>query len=89
MWYTAKDVMVILDACQTYAYAAIKRLADEITATKIPGTEKTYARPPAGKIQKVYFCKKYMLDQKECDRLLLEAKRNGTHPREGERKAAA
>lgn len=70
MWYTAQDVMDILDCGQTYAYNLISRMRKEISNTKIPGTDRCYIAPPAGRIQKKYFCESMNLDQRECDRLI-------------------
>lgn len=74
MWYTATDVMTLLSVKQAKAYQVIKTLADEIANTKIPGKDCCYARPPAGRIQKSYFCEKFMFEQAECDKIL-EAKK--------------
>lgn len=70
MWYNAEDVMILLDVAQSKAYQVIRNLSDEIAKTKIPGTERCYARPPAGRIQKEYFCEKYMFNVSECDNIL-------------------
>ena len=74
MWYTATDVMTLLSVKQAKAYQVIKTLADEIVNTKIPGKDRCYARPPAGRIQKSYFCEKYMLDVDDCDKLIAQKK---------------
>ena len=70
MWYNAKDVMCILECGQTNAYSLISQMRSEIEQTKIPGTDRCYIAPPAGKIQKKYFCESMNLDQKECDRII-------------------
>lgn len=75
MWYTADDVMILLGVGQSKAYQVIKALGDEIAKTKIPGKDHCYARPPAGRIQKSYFCEKFMLDRFECDILIAENKK--------------
>jgi len=74
MWYTADDVMVILGVCKTKAYDTIRAMANEISKTKMPGKDRCYARPPAGKIQKAYFCEKFMFTQAECDEVLRQSK---------------
>lgn len=75
MWYTADDVMILLGVGQSKAYQVIKALGDEIAKTKIPGKDHCYARPPAGRIQKSFFCEKFMLDRFECDILIAENKK--------------
>ena len=75
MWYTADDVMILLGVGQSKAYQVIKALGDEIAKTKIPGKDRCYARPPAGRIQKSYFCEKFMLDRLECDSIIAENKK--------------
>ncbi len=75
MWYTAQDVMILLEVKQTKAYAIIKELGNELVKTKIPGTDRYYARPPAGKIQKSFFCEKFMLNRTECDNLIAKKKK--------------
>ncbi len=70
MWYTAKDVMLLLDIGESTAYKVMAKLSNEITKKKVPGTDHNFAKPPRGKIQKIYFCEKYMLDRKECDEYL-------------------
>jgi hypothetical protein len=74
MWYIVQDVMAILDVGQTTAYTAMRLLADEIESTNIPGTDRTYARPPRGKIQRDYFCASHGLDRKLCDKIAADAK---------------
>ena len=71
-WYQAKDIETILECSKSYAYRVLKSLRTEITKTKIPGTDRFYAAPPAGKIRKDYFCEKYMLDVTECDKIIAE-----------------
>lgn len=74
MWYGVEDVMTLLGVKQSKAYQVIRKLADEIAKTKIPGKDRCYARPPAGKIQKSYFCEKFMFEQVECDDILEQKK---------------
>ena len=68
MWYGADEVMILLECKQTYAYRVIKQLSTELA-------EKGYISPPAGKIQKSYFCERYNLSQNECDKLINEYKK--------------
>lgn len=75
MWYTVDDVMILLGVGQSKAYQVIRDLGDEIAKTKIPGKDCCYARPPAGRIQKSYFCEKFMLDRFECDTIIAENKK--------------
>lgn len=70
MWYTAKDVMTLLEVGESTAYKIMTKLGSEITKQKVPGTDHYFAKPPRGKIQKIYFCEKYMLDKTECDAYL-------------------
>lgn len=74
MWYTIKDVMAILGVSRAKGYEVMRCMADELEKTKMPGSDRCYARPPAGKIQKSYFCQKFMFDVNECDRLLKQSK---------------
>ncbi len=71
MWYTAKDVMILLDVGESTAYKIMTKLGSEISKKKVPGKEDIhFAKPPRGKIQKSFFCEKYMLDKTECDAYL-------------------
>ena len=70
MWYGVEDVMTLLGVKQSKAYQVIRKLADEIAKTKIPGKDRCYERPPASRIQKSYFCEKYMFNIEECDKIL-------------------
>lgn len=67
MWYTAKEVMQLLDVGESTAYKIMTKLGSEISQKKIPGKDICYAKPPRGKIQKSYFCEKYMLNMQDCD----------------------
>ena len=75
-WYTATDVMILLEVKQTKAYAIIKDLNKKLSQTKIPGTDRYYSCPGAGKIRKSFFCETFMLDEKECDEIIAEAKKH-------------
>ena len=74
MWYGVEDVMTLLGVKQSKAYQVIRKLADEIAKTKIPGKDRCYERPPAGRIQKSYFFEKFMFEQVECDNILEQKK---------------
>jgi hypothetical protein len=78
MWYSATDIMALLECSQSKAYGIAKALADEVAKMKIPGTNRHYSRPPAGKIQSHYFCEKFMLDRTECDEIAKRAKVKST-----------
>jgi hypothetical protein len=54
-FFFAEDVMEILGVAQTKAYAIILELRNEL---KKAG----YTMPPAGRIQKSYFCKRFGLE---------------------------
>lgn len=75
-WYTAEDVMILLEVKQTKAYAIIKDLNNKLVQTKIPGTDRCYGCPPAGKIRKSFFCETFMLNEKECDEIIAETKKH-------------
>lgn len=70
MWYTARDVMLLLNIGESTAYKILAKLGSEISKKKIPGKDIFYAKPPRGKIQKSYFCEKYMLNVQDCDDFL-------------------
>lgn len=73
-WYRVEDVMTIMEVGESKAYQIINQLQKEIVKTKIPGKEECYAKPPAGRIRKDYFCEKYMLDVAECDAIIAQTK---------------
>lgn len=73
-WYRVNDIMAIMECSESYAYRIIDTLRKEIENTKIPGTDRCYAAPPAGRVRKEYFCEKYMLDVAECDAIVAQAK---------------
>lgn len=51
MWYTAKDVMILLDVGESTAYKIMTKLGSEISKKKVPGKEDIhFAKPPRGKI---------------------------------------
>lgn len=84
MWYGVEDIEIILQVAQSKAYQVIRTLGIEISKTKMPDKDRCYARPPAGKIQKAYFCEKYMLDVDDCDKLI--AQKKGAEVRTNENK---
>lgn len=63
MFYGVEEIMAILGIQRTKAYTIIRRLRGDL---KKAG----YIEPPAGKIQKRYFCERYHLDIKECETYL-------------------
>lgn len=70
MWYNCSDVMQLLNVAESTAYKIMAKLGSEISKKKIPGKDICYAKPPRGKIQKSYFCEKYMLNMQDCDEFL-------------------
>lgn len=68
MWYTAKEVQILLGVASTQSYKIIKELGNQLV-------KEGYSKPPTGKIQKKYLCKQYMLDIVECDCILEEEKK--------------
>lgn len=71
-WYRVEDIMLIMDVGKSKAYEIINTLQDELVNTKIPGKNRCYAKPPAGRIRKDYFCEAYMLNPDECDALIAQ-----------------
>ena len=65
MYYTGNDVQKIIGCARSKAYQIIKTLRDELDS-------KGYIAPPAGKIQKTYFCERCKLNLKECESPLKE-----------------
>lgn len=63
MFYNVKDVSFILDCSESKAYKTIHSLREQLIAGG-------WEPPPAGKIQKSYFCERYRLNEKETDKLL-------------------
>ena len=63
MLYRVGDIMALLQIGKSKAYDVIRRLQKDIES-------EGYIRPPAGRIQKRYFCKRYGLDVDDCDRYL-------------------
>lgn len=69
MWFTVADVMILADCGKTKACAMMAVLREELV-------KKGFAMPPKGKIQKKYYCERYMLALEDCERLLGEHKNN-------------
>lgn len=63
MFYGVKDIMTILQIKQSKAYSIIKALRNSLEA-------EGYISPPAGRIQKRYFCDRYNLNLKDCEQIL-------------------
>lgn len=63
MFYNVKDVSVILNCSDSKAYKTIHSLREQLIAGG-------WEPPPAGKIQKSYFCERFRLDEKETEKLL-------------------
>lgn len=68
--YGCSDVMVILEVKKSTAYLIIKELREELGNMKIPGTNRSYALPPQGRIPAPFFCEKYFLNRADCDEIL-------------------
>lgn len=68
MWLTAKEVMFLLGGVsRATAYKVMRDLGNEFEAMG-------KARPPAGKIQKRFFCEKFLFELSECDAELAKMK---------------
>ncbi len=63
MFFFKEDIMEILGISSSKAYAIMRELGKELKA-------KGYSLPPAGRIQKSYFCEKFCLDRQEIERAL-------------------
>ena len=63
MFYGVEDVMAILGVKRTKAYEKIKELRSDLVKAG-------YIEPPAGRIQKKYFCERFNLNLKECEAFL-------------------
>lgn len=63
MFYRVNDVETIFGIKHSKAYEIIRNLQKSLVA-------EGYVAPPAGRIQKRYFCKKYNLDLADCEALL-------------------
>ena len=70
LFYDKNDVMTLVGVAQTKALAIIRELRDDLAKTKMPGHEAYFSKPPAGRIQKRYFCERYNLDLAECEQTL-------------------
>lgn len=65
MWYKCTDIMTLLDVSESKAYQIIRNLGDELK-------NKGFMKPPAGRIQKTYFCERFNLSLDECERVLAQ-----------------
>ena len=65
MFYGVEEVIAILGVRRTKAYEIIRELREDLKS-------KGYIEPPAGRIQKRYFCERFSLDIAECERFLSE-----------------
>lgn len=63
MFYGVKEVMAILGVGRTKSYEKIKELHRDLVKAG-------YTEPPAGRIQKKYFCERFNLNLKECEAFL-------------------
>ena len=63
MFYGVKEVMAILGIERSLAYKKIKQLHLDLVKAG-------YIEPPAGRIQKKYFCERFNLNLKECEAFL-------------------
>ena len=63
MFYGVEDIMAILGVQKAKAYSIIKDLRMDLE-------KRGYFSPPAGKIQKQYFCERYNLNLKDCEKFL-------------------
>lgn len=60
MFYKVDAVMALLGISKSKAFEIIRQLRTDLEADG-------YILPPAGKIQKRYFCKRFDLDLQECE----------------------
>lgn len=63
MFYGAKEIMAILQVKECKAYSIIRDLRKSLE-------KEGYIAPPAGRIQKTYFCERFNLSLKECEKFL-------------------
>jgi hypothetical protein len=63
MFYGVEEIKAILGVQRTKAYSIIRTLRADLKS-------EGYIKPPAGKIQKRYFCERYHLDINECESFL-------------------
>ncbi len=67
-FYGAEELIIILGVSKSHAYKIIKDLVSDLA--KIGKLS-----PKPGKIQKLYFCERFMLDPKECDKIIQKQKK--------------
>ncbi len=63
MFYTAREVQILLGVKTDKAYRIIRQLREDLV-------NQGYAQYPAGKVPKRYFLKKYFMDEKEAEYVL-------------------
>ena len=63
MFYGVEEIKAILGIKECKAYTIIRDLRKSLAS-------EGYIPPPAGRIQKTYFCEKYNLNLKECEKFL-------------------
>ena len=63
MFYGVEEVMAILQIQRSKAYYIISDLRKSLE-------KEGYIAPPAGRIQKTYFCERFNLSLKECEKFL-------------------
>ncbi|WP_206458661.1 ICEBs1 excisionase [Anaerovorax sp. IOR16] len=62
-FYGAPDLVTILGVSRSKAYEIIRDLISDLE-------QMGKLSPKAGKIQKTYFCERFMLNPDDCDKLL-------------------
>lgn len=67
MFYGSEELQIILGVSRSKAYEIIRDLVAELESVG-------KLSPKQGKIQKVFFCEKFMLSREECDAVLEKAK---------------
>lgn len=63
MFYGVEEIKAILGIQRSKAYDIIKGLREDLS-------KEGFLMPPAGRIQKTYFCERYKLNLRECERFL-------------------
>ena len=63
MFYGVEEIMAILGIKRSKAYSIIYQLRQDLES-------EGYIIPPAGRVQKRYFCDRFHLDYRECEKFL-------------------
>lgn len=63
MFYKVNDVKALLGISDSKAYDIIRQLRRDLEA-------EGYISPPAGRIQKRYFCRRFGMELEECETFL-------------------